>query len=48
MKLLPGLVVHDDKSHGFSPMLEAILRHGAGIDLWAAGAPLLVPGTDAT
>jgi len=43
LSLLPGLVVHAAQGHGFSPMLEAILRHGAGLDLWARGAPLLVP-----
>lgn len=43
LSLLPGLVVHGEQGHGFTPMLEAILRHGAGLDLWAEGAPRLVP-----
>lgn len=42
-RLLPGLVVHEADGDHFSPTLEAVLRHGAGIDLWAHGAPLLVP-----
>jgi tRNA1(Val) A37 N6-methylase TrmN6 len=47
-RLLSGLVVHADQGHGFTPMLEAVLRHGAGLDLWVAGAPLLVAGGGAT
>lgn len=47
-RLLPGLVLHSGQGRDFTEMLEAILRRAAGIDLWAAGAPLLVPGADAT
>lgn len=43
LRLLPGLVVHDREGHGFSTMLQAILRDGAGLDLWSSKAPLLVP-----
>jgi hypothetical protein len=42
MRLLPGLVVHNDDGHAFTPMLDAILQHGAGLDLWSAQAPALV------
>lgn len=42
LRLLAGLVLHGADGHGFTPMLEAVLRHGAGIDLWAPDAPLLV------
>ena len=42
MRLLPGLVVHNDDGHAFTPMLDAILQHGAGLDLWSARAPALV------
>jgi tRNA1(Val) A37 N6-methylase TrmN6 len=32
LQLLPGLVLHE-KGHGFRPNVEAILRHGAALDL---------------
>ena len=47
-RLLPGLCVHGEDGHDFTPMLEAVLRRGAGLGLWAAGAPLLVPADGAT
>jgi tRNA1(Val) A37 N6-methylase TrmN6 len=43
MRLLPGLVVHEATSAAFTPNLRAILRDGAGLDLWSADAPTLVP-----
>lgn len=46
-RLLAGLVTHAPEGHGFTPTLDAILRHGAGLDLWSAEAPLLVPGNGA-
>jgi tRNA1(Val) A37 N6-methylase TrmN6 len=42
-RLLSGIVVHDNDGHGFAPLLEAVLRRGAGLDLWQADAPRLVP-----
>lgn len=43
LRLLSGLETHADEGHGFTPTLQAILRDGAGLDLWAPSAPLLVP-----
>lgn len=42
LRLLPALVLHEPDGHGFTPRLRAILRQGAGLDLWASDAPALV------
>lgn len=42
LRLLAGLVMHQPSSHEFTPGLQAILRDGAGLDLWRDGAPTLV------
>ncbi|WP_162901593.1 hypothetical protein [Breoghania sp. L-A4] len=33
MTLRPGLVLHPDAGHSYMPIVEDILRHGAGLDM---------------
>ena len=37
LRLMPGVVLHEPDGHGFTPQLQAILRDGDGLDLFATG-----------
>lgn len=37
LRLMPGVVLHEPDGHGFTPQLQAILRDGGGLDLFATG-----------